>query len=72
MNIERLSCTVLGFILGFFAFGLPVIFTTSNTDSAKDESKFQIVDKYKNCDVIQYSLHDLATYKYFLHCSTPQ
>jgi len=72
MNINQLSCLVLGFILGFFVFGLPAIFYTSSTDSTRDENKFEIVDKYKNCDVVQYTRRNLATYKYFLHCSTPQ
>jgi hypothetical protein len=33
-----------------------------------DPSRFQIVDKYKGCDVIRWEQKGLAEYKYFLDC----
>ena len=32
------------------------------------ESSFEVVDKYKECDVVRYAPHQVAEYKYFLHC----
>ena len=29
---------------------------------------FEVVDKYKECDVVRYAPHQVAEYKYFLHC----
>ena len=31
-------------------------------------SSFQVVDKYKECDVVRYAPHQVAEYKYFLYC----
>jgi hypothetical protein len=31
------------------------------------ESSFEVVDKYKECDVVRYA-HQVAEYKYFLYC----
>lgn len=30
--------------------------------------KFEVVDKYEGCDVVQYNSDSIATYKYFLKC----
>ena len=32
------------------------------------ESSFEVVDKYKECDVVRYAPHQVAEYKYFLYC----
>ena len=32
------------------------------------EPSFEVVDKYKECDVVRYALHQAAEYKFFLHC----
>ncbi len=32
------------------------------------ESSFEVVDTYKGCDVVRYAPHQVAEYKYFLHC----
>jgi hypothetical protein len=29
---------------------------------------FEVVDKYKECDVVRYAPHQVAEYKYFLYC----
>jgi len=31
-------------------------------------NKFEVIDQYKGCDVVQYSRSSLSTYVYFLHC----
>jgi len=35
---------------------------------SKPQSNFEVVDKYKNCDLVRWSDNGLAEYKYFLHC----
>ena len=32
------------------------------------ESSFEVVDKYEGCDIVRYAPHQVAEYKYFLHC----
>jgi len=32
------------------------------------EPSFEVVDTYKGCDVVRYAPHQVAEYKYFLHC----
>ena len=32
------------------------------------EPLFEVVDKYKECDVVRYAPHQVAEYKYFLYC----
>jgi hypothetical protein len=34
------------------------------------EPSFEVVDKYKECDVVRYAPHQVAEYKYFLDCSS--
>ena len=29
---------------------------------------FEVVDKYRECDVVRYAPHQVAEYKYFLYC----
>ena len=33
------------------------------------KTNFAVVDTYKGCDVVQWSDHNMATYKYFLDCT---
>jgi len=33
-----------------------------------NESSFEVVDKYKGCDIIRYAPNQAATYKYFMYC----
>ena len=32
------------------------------------DASFEVVDKYKECDVVRYAPHQVAEYKYFLYC----
>jgi hypothetical protein len=34
-----------------------------------ESPRFEVVDKYKGCDVVRWEQAGLAEYKYFLHCS---
>jgi len=37
-------------------------------DKPINEASFEVVDKYKECDVVRYAPNQAATYRYFLHC----
>jgi len=37
-------------------------------DKPINESSFEVVDTYKECDVVRYAPHQAAEYKYFLYC----
>jgi len=32
------------------------------------KASFEVVDKYKECDIVRYAPHQVAEYKYFLYC----
>ena len=39
----------------------------SNTETDERQST-EVVGTYKDCDIIRWNHHQLAEYKYFLHC----
>jgi hypothetical protein len=45
-----------------------VIINLSSGDKPINEASFEVVDKYKECDVVRYAPHQVAEYKYFLDC----
>ena len=40
----------------------------TNSQQTPADQKFQVVDTYKGCDVVQYNNQMDAKYHYFLHC----
>jgi hypothetical protein len=60
---------LLGIVIGMvFLTGFYLFTTEDNTVTLK--SNFVVVDKYKNCNVVQYSPTNAARYQYFLDCSS--
>jgi hypothetical protein len=47
---------------------LLVLAQIASGDIPINESSFEVVDKYKECDVVRYAPHQVAEYKYFLYC----
>ena len=48
-----------------------IVLITSNLQSPPkgvESPRFEVVDKYKGCDVVRWEQKGLAEYKYFLHC----
>ena len=47
-----------------------IILVLAYFSSGGEPSKpsFEVVDKYKECDVVRYVPHQVAEYKYFLYC----
>jgi hypothetical protein len=40
----------------------------STTGGEPLSPSFEVVDKYKECDIVRYAPHQVAEYKYFLYC----
>ena len=59
--------TVVGVLITFIVI-LFVIINFSSGDKPIDESSFEVVDKYKECDIVRYAPHQVAEYKYLLYC----
>ena len=53
--------------LGVVGIAMLIIVTLSN-NTPINESSFEVVDRYKECDVVRYTPNQAATYKYFLYC----
>ena len=53
--------------LGIVGIAMLIIAALSN-NTPIDESSFEVVDRYKECDVVRYAPHQVAEYKYLLYC----
>ena len=53
---------------GVFIIILIVLAHFASGDKPINEPSFEVVDKYKECDVVRYAPHQVAEYKYFLFC----
>jgi len=54
--------------LGIVGFGIIIIAALSMNDTPINEASFEVVDKYKECDIVRYAPNQAATYKYFMYC----
>ena len=58
---------LLGIIIGMvFLSGLYVF--TQEDEPVTPKSNFEVVDTYKECEVVRWYGNKLAEYKYFLYC----
>jgi len=60
------ASVVVGIPIALIVILIVIINLTSSTPI--DESSFEVVDKYKECDIVRYAPHQVAEYKYFLYC----
>lgn len=54
-----------------WAIGIAAVFIMLLTIVSPDvepKNKFEVVDKYQGCDVVQYTRSNLSHYIYFLDC----
>jgi len=61
----------VAFSIAITAFAFVVIaMVVGNNSTLIDESSTsgEVVGKYKECDIIRWTQHNLAEYKYFLYC----
>jgi hypothetical protein len=58
------------FVIGFIVIMtlLTAFYAFTSADTPINESSFEVVDKYKECDVVRYAPQQISTYKYFLYC----
>jgi hypothetical protein len=70
-NTEYYKTLMIGAIIGasitILAFYMMKPSPQNHTVTPK--SNFAVVDTYKECDIVQWSDNQMATYKYFLDCS---
>ena len=72
-NTDYYRATLLGVVIGMSFFTLcymvfGVALDVKETQPEKPKSNFEVVDKYKNCDLLRWTDHQLADYKYVLYC----
>jgi hypothetical protein len=59
----------VAFTIAITAFAFVVIaMVVGNNNTPIDESSFEVVDKYRECDIVRYAPNQAATYKYFMYC----
>lgn len=58
----------VAFTIGLAGIAIIGIAIMSNNDMPINKSSVEVVDKYKECDIIRYAPHQVAEYKYFLYC----
>lgn len=58
-----------GFCLCALYFMVPTIIEGFRVKPEAPKSNFEVVDTYKGCDVVRWTNHSLAEYKYFLDCN---
>jgi hypothetical protein len=68
MNKPYILVIFISIIL-FFAFLANCAANWLEMQPTPENKKFEVVDTYKGCDVVQYTPTNAAKYSYFLHCS---
>ncbi len=70
-DLEYYKTLVVGVIIGasITILAFYMLKPSPQNHTVTPKSNFAVVDTYKGCDVVQWSDHQMATYKYFLHCN---
>ena len=71
-DFEYRKTLVVGVIIGASIILLALYWAkpSSETPPVTLKTNFAVVDRYEDrCDVVQWSDNQMATYKYFLHCT---
>ena len=70
-DYEYQKTLMIGAIIGacFTLLAFYMIKPSPENHTVTPEKNFVVVDTYKGCDVVQWSDHNMATYKYFLDCT---
>ena len=58
----------VAFSVAITAFAFVVIAVVIGDGKQVSESSFEVVDKYRECDIVRYAPNQAATYKYFMYC----
>ena len=54
-------------IVGVAIIGIAIL--SGGEDETLMKSHAEVVDTYKECDIVRWNSNQLAEYKYFLHCN---
>jgi hypothetical protein len=70
---DRYRAVLLGVVIGVAIGGtiislFRVILNSATPEVSAPKSNFEVVDSYRGCEVVRWSISDFSTYKYFLHC----
>jgi hypothetical protein len=73
MTDNYIRSTMFGAVIGasFLAityFTFEVILKPATPEVSAPKSNFEVVDKYKDCDLLRWSNRGLSEYKYVLYC----
>ena len=62
---------LLGVVLGMGFLSLFYVFLSpgENAEALEPKSNFEVVDTYRGCDVVRYTVPIEAKYHYFLDCN---
>ena len=66
-KIDYYRVVLLGVVLGMVFLTGFYVFTTE--DKTQPSPSFEVVDTYKGCDVVQYTVPTEARHHYFLDCT---
>ena len=69
-KLDYYRAVLFGAVVATFFLSMFYVFTQDDPKSQPitPKNNFEIVDTYKGCDVIRWTNHQLAEYKYFLEC----
>ena len=70
-DYEYQKTLMVGAIIGacFTLLAFYMLKPSPQNHTVTPKTNFAVVDTYKGCDVVQWSDHHMATYKYFLDCT---
>ena len=69
-NTDYYRAVLLGFVIGMASLSLIVqISTREDVEPVEPKGNFEVVDTYKGCDVVRYTVPIEAKYHYFLDCN---
>ena len=70
-DYEYQKTLIIGAIIGacFTLLAFYMLKPSPENHTVTPKTNFAVVDTYKGCDVVQWSDHHMATYKYFLDCT---
>jgi len=67
-NLDYYRAMLLGAIVAISFLSLFYVFTREDKPQ-KLQNNFEVVDTYKECEVVQWNKPTLAEYKYFIYCN---
>ena len=70
-DYEYQKTLMIGVIIGacFTLLAFYMIKPSPENHTVTPKTNFAVVDTYKGCDIVQWSDHNMDTYKYFLDCT---